>query len=516
MPTLMLELPETYESISRPIAYSVLDELLAYMNFKARPAIVFLGGQSQPSQPGSTIGAADRKYNMFNAEAKVVLEITEEYPEVLALQQAQQRPNEIVEFHDEALGVYLKPMYQPVWARMSFKIRTEDEPSAIQIQQMWKKKVTSGKQDFLHNVTYHYPIPEEMMYILFQIHKRRESLAGYDETFGHWLKKHFSEKMTVVTDNAGKNQTFAIRENQVGVVGFYSFNDSPPKFEKDAPGGSWSTTVDYTYQYDRVEGMVMKYPLMVHNQLLPSNCYSTEKPFELDDIIKRPNLSRKLFDQGSPGVRTPKAWSGEPGLAIPYFDDWVSEHKFPYTQTLFRSMIAVDLTNKGNVLNLNDLGEWKLDTLLAAYLKDVGNGVFHSRQSAIRIALYDGQYLWDVNRLSMDSQLNIHSSQDLSVRSNYHLVFGLYYHLIGLTDGAIDKLIKHGALTAKILSIIDNRLDEREMIDSLLPDGSMPKGLAKDIFETVAEERLYDRVTDRVRWHTVGTFIINAQPTEAT
>lgn len=470
MPKLKMEIPEVVNSISRPVVHAVVADLTKWLALREPPPVVYLGSSTQPPTKGGLGNEA--KNLIFNSEALMVIEVTEDYPDHLNGTQPQIRPNEIVEFADNDLGVFMKPMYQPVRITMNFKIRTEDETRAKQITQSWKRHITGLKEVYLHTVGYHYPIPLRMMAILMETHKLREANFGYGNTTNQWFKDCFSSKMTVISDMKGKNPFFAIRENQTEIQGWYEFDGKPPVFEKDAEGGSWTTQVTYVFQYDRVEGMVMDYPLMVHNQMIDLEFVDTNKLQTPEDIQVYRNLTGALsFYFGS--INKPVSLSGEPGLPIPHFDDWLPNSKYAHHQNLSRILLSVDPNDRNLIIDLNDLGEWVLDPLLLNHIRVMKNGIFHPRQAIVLVNLYEGQNLMDHSWMSIDDNLVIRCSRDLNPRKVYHLVISLNYNLSTLSAAALRALALDGAFAKKILLLVEPRLMELGFMPEIFADGSM-------------------------------------------
>lgn len=62
------------------------------------------------------------------------------------------------------------------------------------------------------------------MYALSKIHELEERVTPYNESFGKWLRDHFTDTMTTVSNQAGKNIAFVIKEAQTNIIGYYDFN----------------------------------------------------------------------------------------------------------------------------------------------------------------------------------------------------------------------------------------------------------------------------------------------------
>lgn len=473
MPYLTLEIPETYESITRPVAVKVMDDLMGYMGWKHKPPLAFAGPTENQKLPDTTIGESTKVNFMFNAEAKVLVNVTEEYPEEFVNQKAQLRPEELVFFDDPELGLWMKPSYQPVLVTLEFHCRADSKTKAIQLQQNFKKLVSKGVTNYLHEVTYHYPVPMEHMAILCEVHRCRELQAGYGQSFGEYLKQHFNDKMTVITDQAGKNSYFAIREAQIGIQGWYDFNDTPPTLDKDSDAGSWVTQLSYRFYYDRVEQVVIGYPMVVHNTMLDTRFFQTNLPKQLENFHQASNLSWYDFQKLQWGDRKVAPYSGLPGLSIPYFDDWVADYEYSNCQCLMRVMLGVDPVDLRAVLTLSQLGEWQIWPAALEYMVEAGSAMFQDGMSLFTLNLYEGQRLYDIDRLVIDSGLTIRTQDDMNLRKVYHLQLNLHYDIQTLSPAALILLSKHGSFTLEALKVIDPTLEARGMLPTLLPDGSI-------------------------------------------
>src|SRR5699024_7926036 len=107
------------------------------------------------------------------------------------------------------------------------------------------------------------------MYVLSKIHEMREKQAGYGESFGVWLKNNFSNRFSVVTNSAGHGSQFVIREQQTNIIGYYEFGEQVERIEKEDGAGSYAVEFSYSFFYDRPENVVLEFPTVIHNQIVP-------------------------------------------------------------------------------------------------------------------------------------------------------------------------------------------------------------------------------------------------------
>ena len=120
----------------------------------------------------------------------------------------------------------------------------------------------------IHSIQFYYPVPKHFMYFLSKIYRMRENIAGYDESFSTWLQDCFVPRMTIITDQAGNNPQWVIKERQGNIVGYYDSDEEPSEISKDDDAGRYSAEFTYTFFYERPDTLVMEYPIVIHNQLI--------------------------------------------------------------------------------------------------------------------------------------------------------------------------------------------------------------------------------------------------------
>lgn len=465
MPKICLEIPEVSDCVSRPIAVDVIRDLCSRIGISKNTSLRYKGSAVALPVPGSTLDDKDA-LNRLPGDTRITIEVVEDYNEDYALSVAVKRPDNICFFVDADLGIFIKPVYQRVTATVNVIMTATDETSADVWMRTMKRRATQGVAENLHLVNYHYPVNVECLAILLELHRLRELQGGYGEDFGTYLKNHFNDKMTVICDQAGNNPTFVIKEKQQAILGWFDFPTNPPRYDKQDESGTWSINFTYTYVFDAPNSIVMEYPLMVHNQLLPK-WYPDVKPAELEDYVTQPSLSNAILRSFTYETRHSHAWRARPGIPIPYFDDWYPDYEYPDHQNLLRIMLQRDNDNPHAIISLTQLGYVSLPEWILFYLRKNPLSITTNNENVFTVALYRGRQIMDPSKLIISPDLDIHYADPLNIRDQYHFTLSLNKRLMNLSPAALKTLSECGEAAIRILITLDPTLITQETIRGL-------------------------------------------------
>jgi hypothetical protein len=513
MPQLILPVPETLESVSRPVALQVLRQISQQLQIPQNIQIIFPGDALAIPYIGSTL-AKDTVPQRFNVEQRYRVDIEETYPEGYGLSTRFGQPDDFFFFYDKALGVYIKPSYQRVEMKLNVTYRSTSRTDADLWENRTKKKVSQGQQDHLLEIGYHYPLPASAIGLLCQIYDMRQANKPYDDDIGKWMRQCFSPKFSVISNLAGRQETFVIRENQIRILGWFDFDHSPPKFDRSVDAGAWDASFTYTFSFDKCETVVMRYPLMIHNQIMPHVFRDTTKVKEITDIIAQGSVSTEAFNRISHLGRAPATWTLPPGIPVPVDDDWLPEIEPPNTTNLMRLLLQVDPADPKALVNLNSLGEWRFDVKTRNYMKACGNNLRDLYESVFKIDLYRNKEYMNSKLIMIDDDLNLHYDEALDEREYYHLTISLMYDLALLSDAAKRLLSIHGGFTIKLLMVLDPSIAKSGRLPKLLPDGSISMLDLIAALKYLSQQRYPGGIDGRQSWYLVGHYVINANRKE--
>lgn len=501
MPRIAVELNDTYMAMSRALHMTVIRNIATITGIPADTPIRYIGNDLALTMPGSTLDERGHIDNRLPGDARITIELGEEYDENFASTTPILRPEYQTIFYDEKLGVWLQPTYQRIKASMNIKFTGPDYTTVSSWISNMKRRAT---QDFglqVHEVDYHYHIPLPIMQTLFEIYRLRENNCGYGDTIGDWFRACFTPRMDIIANQAGKRTLFVIREKQTEIVGQYDFTSQPPKAESENQSGAWTGGFTYNYSFDRVETMVIRFPTVVHNQLLSEQYISRLKTFEPSDIYALASLSMSAIRKFSYKRRGSVAWDGTPGIPMPAFDDWLPPPSTTVAGSvnIFRALMQLDKNNLHGLLSLTALGNWELPDEVLDYLREDPLSLMTPYNGLFYLSLYDTDTLMDTRELIISPDLDITHLRALDERRVYRLCLNMVTELQHLTAAAIERLANHPVLMRYTLMLIDNTI-ANAVIDNntFYYDGRTVGNVSSPVSSTTNTQGVSNPVTDRI------------------
>lgn len=504
MPTLVLGVPEVYENASRPICIEVARAILKATRAPSNARVVYPDHMGAIAQKGSTVDSDqnDDSVNFTNSSEAIYIEMEERPIEDRVLSTAVTQQEHALVFHDPALGIRVKPVYTPTEVTVNFRLRFKDKTAADRWVNGIKTAYSAGRVENLHEVSYHYGVPPEILYILVELHQLRENVAPYNETLEKWFRDHMTTRAVTLTNLSGNldHASLVIAETQIRVLGWFDFTYIPEKGEKADDGGTWTCGFDYRFQYDKVTDCVIEYPLMVHNQIIPEKIRAEYMPYRPEDRLAYVSYSRFAFNRAD--SYKPFSLSSLDGFSIPEFDDWVPARVIAKTTSICRVMVEVAESDPRDVLNLGQLGDWELNPIILDFLKGEAPYLGIFGKSVFHIGMFIGQYPKQDVPVVVDADLNVRTQYDMSLRDINHMRLSFVFDWTALDKPALDRLRRHPEVV-------------RLLLGALLPGRAMPPiigiGLIpiKDILDLAEEindrDHLYKNALD-LRRFTVGLY----------
>lgn len=451
MPVFIDEIKGYEEQIARPVVMEVIRQLAERMYIPSNVSVRYVGNGSSLSVVNTTLDKQPLP-NRLPGDTRIEITVTETYDPDRALSAHILRPEHAMVFKDPHLDVYLWPLKNRVKYTVNVKYVAADRASAQTWYTNIKRKYSQGVTEYMHEASYSYPIPHDHIYRLGKIYEIRQQVSPIDEVVGAYLKRCFSNNMTIVSNQAGKNMEFVIKEKQIRILGFCDFTDNPPVPEKENDAGNYSISFNYNFDYDRVEQVVMAYPFMIHNQIVPEILRPPITYHGTEDVNANLSTLEILFKEFTYDNRTAKTIQTIPGIPIPVYDDWLPGYKHSDMSNLLRIMLSVDMSNKHAVLDLNNLGDWNLDPIVIDYLKQSPINHLTPYDSVINISLYKRHNLYDISDVMMTTNLVVNTITPLDETERYHLSIDLVTRIERLSQTALQLLCKNGFFTVLYLA----------------------------------------------------------------
>ena len=505
MARIMLPITEVEDMVTRPVVLDITRQLVDITHFRDRATgemtseiqILFPGAEERVALNGSTINK-DKDVANFNHGNQISLEISEEIETDAVLTRAVMKPEHLPCIFDSWLGILIKPVYTHTFVNMEFTQRFQDKATAERWLNEMRNKIAMSRDTILHTATYSYSIPLPMLTILKEIHRLRENVAGYGDSWEEYMAQATTPNVTVITNVGGKTARWGVKETQQRIIGMFDFNAEPEKGSRTAEGDTWTVSFTYRFEYDKPAAMVMEYPLVVHNQLLDEKyrpVYKDNRPMQqLTDVEQLYPVTGKYFSFFESDRDYDKYLNTQMGIAIPEYDDFFPAFVPAYTWRLVTYLVGITEEDKRTLVNLKELpGVGDFDPVLHEFLLKEAPWVHVPTESVFNIQLYQAEDRLRHTLFRVNTNYDVVATTMLDLRQVYHVRLGIYNDWTKLSDNAKRRLRENPDVIKKLIDGLfpdkkpewyDRFIKEQENDDGT----KRKKPVSREDFDKIADE----------------------------
>lgn len=511
MPTIKSIIPEVHKTCIRPAAIEVVKDVLKVLRIDEKITPVEYNGALQNFAPRNSTLDKEAE-NVFETKQRVRINLNDEYVDRAVMSTPIYNQDHPCIFIDPDMQVFVYPVKQTREFSIDIQLFAPDRVTAGRWVRNLKSLISSTVYNNLHDVTFSYNIPLEVMQFLIDIHNRGEMLKPYNRKIADWFKDKFTKNFTFVTDQAGKNVAPVIAENQIKILGHFGDGVTVPREEPDAEGsGGWVTSLSYKFWMDIPEEMVMVFPLMTHQQLLSEKYINYELPEWVDILRSNSSASAQIYKHFDSAYQYSHPLDITPGIPIPTCDDWRRPNIISPSYTdILRILIQMEEGNP-EMCNLVDLdGNFAIYPRLLEYMKQtfskmtgrLYNNIFHC-------TVWRWDQLQRFEEVRVDADLNVFFDGPVELRDNYHLCVHMLTDPSLLTDDAIKDLGQDSCAVYEYFKLLFPKYIDKYM-KKPTTCGPIDPGVIKEVIKEIDKDKdlmLYPRAPLPV---TVGQFTIIA------
>lgn len=469
MPNITATLPDTDQTVLRPAIYSIIDQIQTITGISKQAKVFFPGDINKMQTAGTEFEDQDKSRSaVFGNDRVLYIEVEEDYDKdnILATAVSNVSTNPI--FLDKDLDVAVRPVYATNSVTINFKYKTPSKTEAKRWRDDMRLKASQFRDINLHRITYSYILPFDILSVIRIIYELRENISPYGQTFDEFLHSRSTDRLTVITDTVGQDARYSIAESGIRIQGSFDFEGLPEKASRDDDSGNWVIEFSYKFSFDQVLGCNMRYPIMVHNQLLP-NMYieHVNTDFNYDHVAKRFSKSSLAYYHFENDYIMSQYHNFESVIRIPKQDDFVYTNAPSGTGTVMSILASVENDNK-TLFNLNELGDYLIDKDILQFIQEIEYPyITKLYKSVISLDFYRNDKLSVTDVLTCDSQLNIKSKTDLNLRKQHRVRISLVTDLTLLDQQCLNRLMKYPKAFIKIIGSMNEVLRNRSDFNSL-------------------------------------------------
>lgn len=509
MPKILMPIQGTKESFSRPVVAEVVRELITWTGLPRDIRIQFPGDKEVMHQPGSSIDPM-QDFNYSDEATRLFVKYDEEHVDEEIVLTNVFRPNWPHFFRDDGTRTYMRPVYN----RKKFTIRIRYQANDIATANKWRDELITrlahGRNDRYHNLTGSYHIPKEFLVILNEIHRLRENVEGDGKTAEEYLRAYSATGLTQVTDQAGKNKEWVIRETQNRINGYFDFEE-PDKPRRSKDGTTFEIEFDYVIILNKPSFAVMMYEVMIHNQLIGPGYRDNKGPETQEKYEVSFSMKDWLF----------KAWENYnntmnlavPGRGYPDYDQWVPAIVFPNTLRIFTGLTSVDMTDRRTLLNLREIGPYKLTDSVIRYIQRNRVDVGKINKTLICVSVYEHEDPLSDHLFEIDEDLNVRLTNDADLTKIYHVRVSIFTNPYIMPSAAIDDLCTDYEGTVEMLSVIMPQCLAKFPLENI--EGMISRAQLNLTLQCRYKKVMtFSTAADQVYWFLVQTLIVHSHRKE--
>jgi hypothetical protein len=328
-------------------------------------------------------------------------------------------------FSDSELGVEVYPMLVDYQSTVRLVFADDNLEMLRRFRESIQVRRSFGWYGSTHELNSTLIPSVETDELLRSIYSLRETRYGYGQSYEEWMTLHANPDYHPVAAGRHVEQVFNFK--QVNIEG--TMGDEIEQIE-EYNTGVFSFALTYKFRYARSTSLIARYPIQIHQQLLPMKFTVTDNQEHKGYAIAEMPAARG-FTQAS--ERYPVS------IRVPSVDlEPIRQFPMGYLP-IWTALISLDDTPIASQIlcTLDQIPDVVMHPSIVAYLKAVGFSTLATPfKNPFHIALYQDTSLLDNRYLTVDANLNVILTKEVNKRKLYRISFCILQQLSGL-DGAV-------------------------------------------------------------------------------
>lgn len=486
MPQFSYPVPDIQQMITRPVIMSVVRQIIEATGIDESIFIQYTGEHTQTPiwntfLGGDALPQEDPTRSPYME--KIQVETDENPLEEFLLSTPYHYPDNKILWHDESLGIILTPFYERAEVNINFTYRTPDKGSATRWATGMRRRFRTKFKDLSMVASYQFILPRLIVNFMHQFWKMRENIAGYDQSWDDWFKSNLKQRVVTMGTVAGTGVELAFDEMQLDILGSFDFTDIP-KAERQEDSSCYNISFSFKFRFDRPNGYVLKYPLIIHNQLVPAK-YRPRNPHRYDPHAVLGNASQSMSRYDTIlqdcGV-TRKSQVG--GHLVPWFDDWSPNKGYKNCSPLLQLLTRIEADDPTKLIDFLALRENGLhfSDITEKYMRDEYRYLNKHSKCALHVAVYVNDDLLDPSAYYVTKELTVRLRTPADMRNMYHVVVFILNDLFALDAEATERLQYNPDAADEIITTLEPTLKDclpKRLANKLIPRDEWQRVVSK-------------------------------------
>lgn len=462
MPQIKRPIPESVQSVVRPIALGVVQDILVdRLGLPIDMVINFPGPSETVAQATGLISNKLEQVRLPTTD-KIFLDISERPIDFLTNGNVVDHPEHIPLFLNQELEVEMRPIYVSMEMRLTIRYRAKNKTDAKRWYDYMLTKLPIKEDTWLHTLKYSFGVPEAFMVILKEIYRLTELQAPNGDTWETFSNKWFNPRFGILTDQVGKNEYRAFSDTQDRCLGFFDIGLEPDFGNKKDESDVWEVEIPYVLRYEKPVDVHFTYPIVIHNTVLSTKFRDSVGFERLQDKQSSRTWSMTHLKSFEAMENVGRPYNDNPGRYFPLFDEFRPRMVPPNTIRVFTTLVLqVDDETSADPLFLMNLLDLEDDSFglvfsdcIKLYLKEETSYLTKYGQSGLHLTLFRNRNPMSGDFIEVDADMNVRLTKPLSKRAYYHLRLSILTDLTHLSEDAQLRLRKKRCALENILDYI--------------------------------------------------------------
>jgi len=422
------------ETITRPVIIKVTEDIIRFLGMN-HDIYYTMDENELVDRIKNPLGQIE-SYSSPQTE-HILIDYDEELSDGYDISLQIRRPDYRAIYTDEEIDASIIPIHLKRRMTINFKYVNKSRSKVSALINKLRTLPSSDGQYIVHDLEYHYVLPTIIFDLVNEINTKKNNKLDAPVEITDYINNTFDLGITTVNpvDGDSYKVDLAVRVEQESVMGWIEGNIGDIKKNKIDEENAWSVEFSYVFEYETPVELLVKYPIVVYNQLIDKRFREVIPKTEFKYKGNFTSGSQALMDINSSTYSDTFKLVNNYYLSIPKEDTFKLPKPYPNYARLMSVLTLVDDNDPTLLFNVMDIPDITFKQEILDFWKESDYPyVGIPYQSIFYFELYKNGVRDYDNSVTMDENLNLRSMYPLDNKSLYRVTIN------ALTDL---NLLKH-------------------------------------------------------------------------
>lgn len=326
-------------------------------------------------------------------------------------------------FEDPSAQVFLYEQNAPCSIQMSCNMILVNSNIAYSLPSKFYNRYLDGTVFQLEDLMFDFSLPKRVLYVLHSIYKNRNIELPFDKYLSICSNNEISyilNKNDIASKKPNIRNEFVVQKMLMSALAKIEYTEDRPTEERsEKVPNEFHVPFVYTIQFSRPNSLILTYPIVVDNKILPADVIPVRNNRMLSNILMRNDTitTENYYNEF--------VYERINYIQCPYYDDWTQKPDSILKATSYNELIVaaflLDTDVKETKINVESgFDKYTLHPYVIQIIREQCQGSF-DRDCLFNISIFRNDSLLESCHLDMDEDLNVLLPYNL-FNCNYHIV----------------------------------------------------------------------------------------------